>query len=36
MPRPVEVLSGETNKPIVWRDPMVTMRSAPATRVRVQ
>jgi hypothetical protein len=30
MPRPVEVLSGETNRPNDWRTPIVTIRKAPA------
>jgi hypothetical protein len=32
-PRPVELLSGETKRPSVWREPIVSMRIAAAPSV---
>jgi hypothetical protein len=33
MPRPVDVLSGETNRPSDWRAPIVTIKMAAADNV---
>ena len=36
MPRPVELLSGDTNRPSDCRAPMVTIRIAAAAKVTIQ
>jgi hypothetical protein len=36
MPRPVAVFNGETNSPIDWRMPIVTIRNAAPVRITIQ
>src|SRR6185503_2586760 len=36
MPSPVDVLSGDRNKPCDWREPMVTINNAAASRTMSQ
>ena len=35
MPRPVDVLIGDMNNPVVWRAPIVIIRIAAAESIRI-